>query len=631
VKSPKLTCLIALTSLALLPIQSQVLAQEQEKRQQIRYRLIDMGTFGGPASYVNIPDAYAQVLNDRGIVTGSADTSTPDPYQSFCFNEDCFVSHAFESHAGILRDLGVLPGGASSGANWISKNGLIVGESQNGTIDPLIPGFPELHAVLWNKGTIVDIGTVEGGNESIANSVNTRGQIVGWSLNGIPDDSSITGLGYQTRAFVWQKGVMQDLGTLGGPDAMANLVNESGQIVGESYTSSTPSPYCAENLGLSLTTGAFLWQDGKMFNLGGFGGTCTFASDLNSRGQVVGTSTLTGDLAQHPFLWDRTAFTDLGTFGGTQGSANAINDAGEAVGWAAYPGDLVLHASRRKNGRMTDLGTINGDPLSFAFTINGKGEVAGSSVNSDFSQFRAFLWHDGGPMVDLNTLIPGDSALYLTVPETINERGEIAGIGLDPNGNQHAFLLVPCQGSDTNCSDAALQVSGNPVSPFPSVYPSSRRPQGIFRLRRGFGPFLRAPQIVPLGKTAGDTLGRDGTANMSSSETGSSTPQSNTLTNAQANGLEPAPTNLHCTVRIRSGFDVVTLYWTDNSSDEDSYRVERCIGSGCTNFSQIAATAPNTVTYADGFGAAHLTVRYRVRAHGPTGYSSYSNTLTVTF
>ena len=629
-KSPKLTCLVALVSFAVLPIQPQVLAQEQEKP-QIHYRLIDIGTLGGPASYVNIPDAYAQVLNNRGMVAGSADTSTPDPYQSFCFNEDCFVSHAFESHSGIMRDLGVLPGGASSGANWITTNGLIVGESQNGTTDPLIPGFPEFHAVLWNQGNIVDLGTLEGGNESIANSVNRRGQIVGGSLNGIPDPFSISGLGYQTRAFVWQKGVMQDLGTLGGPDAIANLVNESGQIVGESYTNSTPSSYCAENLGLSLTTGAFLWQNGKMVNLGSFGGTCTYAIDLNNRGQVVGTSTLAGDFAHHPFLSDRTAFTDLGTFGGTEGSANAINDAGEAVGWAAYPGDEVLHASLWKNGRITDLGTIDGDPLSFAFTVNAKGQVAGSSVNSDFTQFRAFLWQDGGPMIDLNTLIPGNSALYLTVPETINERGEIAGIGLDPNGNQHAFLLVPCQGSDTNCNDAALQGSGNSVSPFPSVDPSSHRPQGIFRLRRGFGPFLPAQQSVPLGKTASDTLVGGGTANLSLSGTGSTAPPSNTLTNAQANGREPAPTNLHCTILIRSGFDVITLHWTDNSSDEDSYRVERCTGSGCTNFSQLAVTAPNATTLVDGFGISHITHRYRVRAHGPSGYSSYSNTLTVTF
>ena len=116
---------------------------------------------------------------------------------------------------------------------------------------------------------------------------------------------------------------------------------------------------------------------------------------------------------------------------------------------------------------------------------------------------------------------------------------------------------------------------------------------------------------------------------MSLAETGSSGPQSNGLTNNEANGLEPAPTNLSYSIRIRSGFDVITLRWTDNSSDEDSYHIERCTGSSCTNFSQIAVTAPNAVSYSDGFGSAHLTVRYRVRAHGPHGYSGYSNILTV--
>ena len=149
---------------------------------------------------------------------------------------------------------------------------------------------------------------------------------------------------------------------------------------------------------------------------------------------------------------------------------------------------------------MTDLGTINGDPLSFAFTINGEGEVAGSSVNSDFSQFRAFLWHDGGPMVDLNTLIPGDSALFLTDPETINDRGEIAGIGLDPDGNQHAFLLIPCQGDDANCNEAAVRSSGNRVSPVPSADRSTNPRQQIFRPRRGFGRFLPGFTRYPFGQ-----------------------------------------------------------------------------------------------------------------------------------
>ena len=53
--------------------------------QHTRYKLIDLGTFGGPEaqSYVNIPNGYAQVLNDRATIAGWADTSEWDPYRPF--------------------------------------------------------------------------------------------------------------------------------------------------------------------------------------------------------------------------------------------------------------------------------------------------------------------------------------------------------------------------------------------------------------------------------------------------------------------------------------------------------------------------------------------------------------------
>jgi len=60
------------------------------------------------------------------------------------------------------------------------------------------------------------------------------------------------------------------------------------------------------------------------------------------------------------------------------------------------------------------------------------------------------LWEKGGPMVDLNNLIPADSPLHLVQAHWINERGEIAGWGLPPGvpledleTRGHAFLLIP--------------------------------------------------------------------------------------------------------------------------------------------------------------------------------------------
>ena len=40
------------------------------------------------------------------------------------------------------------------------------------------------HAVLWARGSITDLGTLPGGNQSEAHAINSRGQIVGLSYDG---------------------------------------------------------------------------------------------------------------------------------------------------------------------------------------------------------------------------------------------------------------------------------------------------------------------------------------------------------------------------------------------------------------------------------------------------------------
>ena len=116
----------------------------QMAAQHARYKLIDLGTLDGPNSSIA---NFEQVVNDRGMVIGGADTPTPDP-SCVGFNSDCFVSHAFEWQGGTLTDLGALPGVNSSYANRISANGLVAGQSENGKMDPLI-GIPEQRAAFW--------------------------------------------------------------------------------------------------------------------------------------------------------------------------------------------------------------------------------------------------------------------------------------------------------------------------------------------------------------------------------------------------------------------------------------------------------------------------------------------------
>jgi len=98
-----------------------------------------------------------------------------------------------------------------------------------------------------------------------------------------------------------------DLGTLGGDTSGATVVNDEGQVVGESATTGDHYPH------------AFFWtQKGGMVDLGTLGGTTSRATDVNDEGQVVGESATTGDRYSHAFLWtQKGGMVDLGTPGGT--------------------------------------------------------------------------------------------------------------------------------------------------------------------------------------------------------------------------------------------------------------------------------------------------------------------------
>ena len=142
------------------------------------------------------------------------------------------------------------------------------------------------------------------------------------------------------------------------------------------------------------------------------------------------------------------------------------------MGFAYLSGETTYHAALwRTVSNLTDLGTVGGDPCAFAQGINDRGQVVGDSSPSDcvhFDTSRGFLW-ERGSIVDLNTVIPTNSPLYIIYAYTINNRGEIAVNGIDANGIEQAAVLIPCdehhagvEGCDYRMVDATAAQSPSP-------------------------------------------------------------------------------------------------------------------------------------------------------------------------
>ena len=91
---------------------------------------------------------------------------------------------------------------------------------------------------------------------------------------------------------------------------------------------------------------------------------------------------------------------------------------------------------------MLDLGTLSGDTYSEAFGINTFGQTVGWSYVDAAKGGNAFLYSNG-VMINLLDYVlnnPGWTFKYAT---GINDQGQICGLGTNPQGQTHGFLLTP--------------------------------------------------------------------------------------------------------------------------------------------------------------------------------------------
>jgi probable HAF family extracellular repeat protein len=314
--------------------------------------------------------------------------------------------------------------------------------------------IPDGPAALWQDGTLTSLGSLAGpGGWSAATAINDAGQVVG-STQVTPSDS-------QGAAFLvtpedtdqdgtpdrWYRDDNQD----GANDLMAVLpafgetgnrawdINTAGQVVGTSGSR------------------AVLWQDGALVDLGTLAATSVYdyATGINDAGQVVGTSDRFAFLLNPedtdgdgtPDRWYRDADNDgtkdlMVAMGQWGGGTSAISSGGHVVGSDGYA--QFLWTPSEPNGTNGSLEYLDFSPSdvnasglvvgAYAWSVGDGGEGEYGSSGS-----VAVLW-ENGETYNPGGLLPADSGwpdLYSA--DAINDGGWIAGT----TDGRSGYVMIP--------------------------------------------------------------------------------------------------------------------------------------------------------------------------------------------
>jgi probable HAF family extracellular repeat protein len=261
----------------------------------------------------------------------------------------------------------------------INDAGHVVGIRRTGIDEEF--GGSITSAFPYNGQNVIDLGTLNENEFSLAYSINNKDEVVGYSGR---------------DAFLYSNGTMTNIDKLPGHNnAVAQDINDNGTVIGYSFLSdNVNSQYSPVR--------AFVYEGGTTSELALLpGDTGNNAYSINEAGLIVGTS-----------------YVDMGP---TQ-NGSSFN----AVMW--------------DGGNVIDLGTLNGHTESIAYSVNNKGDVVGLSWDDAQNVESSFLYSDGH-MYDLLSLV-GLTPYIIQRAVGINDAGQIIAIGRIGTESK-ALLLTP--------------------------------------------------------------------------------------------------------------------------------------------------------------------------------------------
>ncbi len=237
-------------------------------------------------------------LNNAGQMVGTSiqvNTSS----LNFFINSKAFLDPLA---SGVPTQLTVA--GGTSAAFGINTSGVIAGASGQPNLTGVTP-------LLWQKLVPQALPLLSGFEQEIATSVNDSGVAAGTAFE--INFSELTDLTASAHAVLFNNGSVTDLGVLPlDASSMALSINSSGSVVG--FSSSKPPDFTLHLAAYLYPPAnnyhAFFYSNGTMYNLNdllvnGSGWQLSFATQINNAGQIVGSGLFQGPdggNVQHAFL-----------------------------------------------------------------------------------------------------------------------------------------------------------------------------------------------------------------------------------------------------------------------------------------------------------------------------------------
>lgn len=261
------------------------------------------------------------------------------------------------------------------------------------------------------------------GNTAQAYAINNSNQIVLESYDA--SGAATYGLLYNTLSHTYSP-LPSYPGAVPG-SIVVNGINDSGQLAGSYYPPSTSGTYQA-----------FLYSGGSFTNVtpAAYLTHATVGAGINNAGQIVADVALTGPFPNQGLLLSG-GTSSMITVPGNITLAYGINNHGDIVG-AYGPGAVsyigAVYGFVDNGGVFTTI-ALPGVLQTSASGINDSGEIVGSSSNG--TNTNGFV-DIGGIFTTFD--VPG---AVTTIPYGVNNLGQIVGSYTDASGATYAFLATP--------------------------------------------------------------------------------------------------------------------------------------------------------------------------------------------